>query len=67
MIEAQTQPGFLRGLDIREKIEVVTFGANVKRHIQANNFFDLKNDEEIKTEFNIILKAVYKVDVSASW
>ena len=46
---------------------MVTFGANVKCHIQANNFFNLKNDEQIKTEFNIILKAVYKVDVSAPW
>ena len=66
MIGAQTQTGLVRGVDIRE-IEVVTFRANGKRHILANNFFKLKNDEQVKTEFNIILKLVYKVGVLASW
>ena len=65
MIGAQTQTGFVRGVDIREN-EVVTFRAKGKRHIQVDNFFKLKNDEQIKTEFSIILKPVYKADVSAS-
>lgn len=46
MIGAKTQPGF--GVDIR-KIEVVKFRANGKRNIEANNFSNLKSDEQIKT------------------
>lgn len=47
MIGAQTQTGFVRGVDIRE-IEVVTFRAKDKHHIQVDNFYKLKNDEQIK-------------------
>lgn len=47
MIGAQTQTGFVRGVDIRE-IEVVTFRAKGKHHIQVDNFYKLKNDEQIK-------------------
>ena len=35
-------------VDIR-KIEVVKFRANGKRNIEANNFSNLKSDEQIKT------------------
>lgn len=48
MIGAKTQPGFVRGVDIR-KIEEVKFRAKGKRNIEANNFSNLKNDEQIKT------------------
>ena len=47
MIGAKTQPGFVRGVDIR-KIEVVKFRANGKRNIEANNFSNLKTMSRLK-------------------